>query len=260
VVIVELEDAEVQMRRAWRRVARRPDIADDVALRNRLAIVQAVGVPLEVGVVVRELVRRIELIDRVAAGLADEELGDCPIAHGVDGRVARRENVHRFVRPVAATLGESALPRVDIAAVDRHAQILRGPGRGDDAFGADRRGACGLGLGRVHVGSGIGDDRLRPVVAVQLRLGGDCRLRRSVRIQRPHGERARAECDEQRRERNGVARGLLRHRLQVRQRNFTGVPGLTSAATRAASQLVSRTHPCDCVRPTVPGSGVPCNP
>ena len=38
---------------------------------------------------------------------------------------------------------------------------------------------------------------------------------------------------------------------------ITGVPDLTSVASRAASQLVSRTHPWDCAWPTRDGSGVP---
>ncbi len=42
--------------------------------------------------------------------------------------------------------------------------------------------------------------------------------------------------------------------------NTTRVPGLTSAASFSASQFVRRTHPCDCVRPIVAGSGVPCRP
>ena len=37
-------------------------------------------------------------------------------------------------------------------------------------------------------------------------------------------------------------------------------PGFTSDDNRSASQLVSRTHPCDSVRPMVDGSGVPCSP
>ena len=40
---------------------------------------------------------------------------------------------------------------------------------------------------------------------------------------------------------------------------ITGVPVLTSDASRAASQFVNRTHPCDSVWPMLPGSGVPCS-
>ena len=42
--------------------------------------------------------------------------------------------------------------------------------------------------------------------------------------------------------------------------NTTRVPGLTSAASRIASQFVSRTQPCDSVRPICDGSGDPCRP
>ena len=40
----------------------------------------------------------------------------------------------------------------------------------------------------------------------------------------------------------------------------TRVPGLTMPASFSASQLVSRTQPCDSVRPIVDGSGVPWMP
>ena len=51
------------------------------------------------------------------------------------------------------------------------------------------------------------------------------------------------------------AAASLRAHLKI-----TGVPGATSAASRAASQLVRRTQPCDCVCPTFEGSGVPWMP
>src|SRR5262249_11895111 len=72
----ELEDREVQMRRAGRRVARGADVTDHLALFDRVAFVQVVGVTLQVRVVVTEPPTRIELVDRVAAGLADEQLRD----------------------------------------------------------------------------------------------------------------------------------------------------------------------------------------
>jgi len=40
-------------------------------------------------------------------------------------------------------------------------------------------------------------------------------------------------------------------------RNTTWVPALAHWATRSASQLVSRTHPCDSTWPMFEGSGVP---
>ena len=41
---------------------------------------------------------------------------------------------------------------------------------------------------------------------------------------------------------------------------ITFVPGRTIEASFSASQLVSRTQPCDVVFPIVEGSGVPCSP
>ena len=64
-------------------------------------------------VVVREAARRIELVDGDAARVADEQLRDRTALHGEHGRVARRQDVDRFVRPVAATFLESALERFE---------------------------------------------------------------------------------------------------------------------------------------------------
>src|SRR5690349_21008930 len=69
----ELEDREVQVRRVRRRVARRADVADHLSLLDGVAFVQAARVALEMRVVVRARAGRIELVDRVAAVLADEQ-------------------------------------------------------------------------------------------------------------------------------------------------------------------------------------------
>src|SRR5687768_769003 len=70
----QLEDREVQVRRAGGSVAGRPDIADTVALLEDPALRQPLGVAVEVGVVVRIRLAGIELIDGQAAGGAREQL------------------------------------------------------------------------------------------------------------------------------------------------------------------------------------------
>ena len=64
-------------------------------------------------------------------------------------------------------------------------------------------------------------------------------------VQPPRDHHARAKRQEQRRGRNALSGSSTLHW------KCTGVPGFTSAATRAASQLVSRTQPCDSVCPDV---------
>src|SRR5439155_22596513 len=96
----------------------------NVSTRDLLTFVQAVGVAFEVRVVVAEFLRGIELIDRRAACLAVKQLRDRAVLDAVDGRVARREDVHRFVRTAAAAaaLCEHALEVADVRSVDRYAQ------------------------------------------------------------------------------------------------------------------------------------------
>src|SRR5262245_21800415 len=119
--VVELEDAEMQVRRVWRGISGGADVADDVPFRYRFAVVQSVGVAFEVRVVVLQPAGRIDLVDRVASKLAHEQLRDRAVGDGVNRRVARREDVHRLVRTAAAPFLDAALPGVDVAAVDRHA-------------------------------------------------------------------------------------------------------------------------------------------
>jgi hypothetical protein len=69
----ELEDREVQVRRVRRRVAGRADITQDVRARNELPVADAFRVTFQVRVVVAEAPARIELVDRVAAGLAEKQ-------------------------------------------------------------------------------------------------------------------------------------------------------------------------------------------
>src|SRR5262247_1685061 len=48
----QAEDGEMQVRRLGRRVARAPDVSDQVPSRNVLSFVQPIGVSVEMGVVV----------------------------------------------------------------------------------------------------------------------------------------------------------------------------------------------------------------
>ena len=81
-------------------------------------------VVVQVRVVVAEAPARIELIEGDAARFADEQLRDGAVVHGVNRRVSRREDVHRFVRPAAGVtpLGESAFHRFDVHVVYRQAE------------------------------------------------------------------------------------------------------------------------------------------
>ena len=120
---VQLEHREMQMRRIRRRVACRADVADHVALRDRQAFLHAVGIPLQVRVVITEAPGRIELVDRESARPAVKELGDLAVFDGMHRRVARSQDVDRLVRPIAAArLGEAALECLDRFTVDRHAE------------------------------------------------------------------------------------------------------------------------------------------
>ena len=81
---VELEDREVQVRRLAG-VAGGADVADDVAAPDGLALAQSGDVPIEVRVVVGERRRRIEEVDRDAAGDAQEELRMVPSSTATTG-------------------------------------------------------------------------------------------------------------------------------------------------------------------------------
>src|SRR5215467_8095082 len=96
------EDGEVQVRGLLWGVARSPNVSNDLAAVDRLAFLQAVRVALEMGVVVRVVVSGIELVNRVAASLAEEQLGNAAVLDGHHGGIARREDVQRFVFAAAA--------------------------------------------------------------------------------------------------------------------------------------------------------------
>ena len=67
------------------------------------------------------------------------------------------------------------------------------------------------------------------------------------RLRRPEPAKSREFLDRQ----------SLPETLAVHPTNEIGVPFFTRRASASASQLVRRTQPCDCVLPTLSGSGVP---
>ena len=72
----EHEDRKMQVRGRRARVARAAHVADHVAALDLASLGEALCVLVQVGVVVGEFFARIELVDREAAGLAREQLGD----------------------------------------------------------------------------------------------------------------------------------------------------------------------------------------
>src|SRR5439155_26927857 len=170
----------------------------------RLALVQSVGISLEMRVVIAETAVRIELIDRVAARLAREQLGNGSIVHGLDRCVAWREDVHRLVNATVAMLVERAFPRIDIGAFDRHLQTpMWDVAAGSDRFAARRDWGVRL---QPHLGCDIVRDRRW----------------RTVRLQPPGEDHPGAE----RHEDDGNRRGAIAP--PARHWKCTGVPGLTS--------------------------------
>jgi hypothetical protein len=224
-VRAELENSEVQVRCIRRRVARRTDVADHLSLRDAISVVQVRRVAFEMRVVVAETLRRIELINRQPTGLAGEQLCDLSVGHRVDGCVSGCQDVDRFVRVSCAGFGESAFQGFESNAVDRNTGFMGFKGfmrfMGFKGF----MGFMGF-------------------------CERSCRLGRAVDAEPAVGCRACGERADERHQRFRCAR----------HRNCTGVPARTSAVTRAASQFVIRTQPCDSVRPIAAGSGVPWRP
>ena len=69
---------------------------------DAVAFLQSPRVTLEVGVVVAVPLLGIELVDRVSAGDALEQLGDGAVGHRQHRGVARREDVDRLVAAAIA--------------------------------------------------------------------------------------------------------------------------------------------------------------
>ena len=171
-----------------------------------------------------------------------------PFVHRMDGRVAGREDVDRFMRSMAriARIVELTAERLNVRVVDRHAQIA---------------------LTEVRQGISIRVHRARWRRSSCRRRGlnrrGDGgRLDRRWRVE--HGPRRMAAQRPAESKRGDAASehgsGRPPRPPAPLHWKMTGVPFVTSAATRAASQFVRRTQPCDSACPTRPGSGVPCRP
>ena len=107
------------------RVAARADVADDVTALDGLPLAQSVGVPIEVRVVVRVRRRRIEVVDRDAAGDAHEELGDGAVVDRHDRRPCRRGQVDAFVRSQAARVVEGVVEIFARDAEDGNGELAR---------------------------------------------------------------------------------------------------------------------------------------
>ena len=212
--------------------------------------------------------------------VAGEQLADDAGVDGADRRAAGREDVDRFVTAFATLLVEALLQRGLGHAVDRDPQPLL---LQDLQIGAAERRRRGRVRRRRRGSDGRrGRDDASPIAAKppartgssgpgtmaagpRRPLNAGLKPRRHVvrtqRVATPgqigRGQRAEAEADGEHRHHALARAGLPRAR---HGRNSTFVPGATSAATRNASQLVSRTQPCDSVWPIREGSGVPCRP
>lgn len=228
-----------------------------------LSLAQSFRVALEVRVVIAEAAGRIELVDRRASGFACEQLGDRSGVDRPDRRMTRCQNVHGAMPAGsgAAMRREAPFHFVYVRAVDRQAESVA-PQLRDWVRANHRHVACGR--------------RTRAVCAVR-RIGPDLAHGRRWSLARP-----RLRSDEWRRPRSGFSGPGGEGRMQQppcdgariesanqsgndpapapsfrAHLNTTRVPAFTSDATRAASQFVSRTQPCDCAWPIRLGSGVP---
>src|SRR5262249_57851293 len=97
------ENGEMEVRRRLCGVAGSAYETNGLAPVHDVPFLQAVGIPLEVRVIVGVLVARIELIDGVAARLAEEQLRDHAVLDGDHRRIPRREDVERLVLAPAAS-------------------------------------------------------------------------------------------------------------------------------------------------------------
>lgn len=104
-----------------------------LAALHRLAFLQAVGVAVEVGVVVGEFLARVELVDGdAAAALAEEQAGDATVFHRQHRRADGRHDVDGVVaaRTVGAGVGVGVGELVGGDALHRQRQAPRcQPGR-----------------------------------------------------------------------------------------------------------------------------------
>ena len=117
----------MQMRRIPGRIAGRSDIPDHVSAAQQLSFNQAVGVAIEMRVVVDHLFGRIRFVDRDSAGLAGEELANFAVDRRQHRRAAGRHDVERPVHVTGACIGEVVFQFFDVHAGDGN----------DDRVGSD---------------------------------------------------------------------------------------------------------------------------
>src|SRR5688500_6329529 len=105
----ELKNCEVQMRRLVRGVARAPDVADDLSPADDLAFLQSCGVAVEVRVVVREHLSRIEDVHGQPTRDALEQLRHPAVLDREHDGAARGHYVDGFVPADAAPVIEAVM-------------------------------------------------------------------------------------------------------------------------------------------------------
>ena len=249
-----------------------------------VALLQAVRIALEMGVVVDEPLIRIELVDRQAAVPAGEEPRDGPRLDSQNWCVSRCQDVDRLVLPAAGAL---VVVRPDEGVLTDPFDRNQEPPVAK-LFDWVRADGCRRRCGPVFTVSGCGGRRFGRMKR-RSRVGAPGRRRR-----RKIGKNALSEALDGGRALEAIAKAIgtrpdevaeppdgdeitktparnpalaaaaarrsSRFVLMPQGRKLTFVPGRTSAATLSASQFVSRTHPCDSVLPMRDGSGVPCRP
>jgi hypothetical protein len=115
----------VQVRRPRRSVAGRTDVAEQVAAAQAHPFAQAVGVAIEVGVVVGKPPSRVELIDGEPAGHAGKELHEPAVVDCEDLRSPGRRDVDRLVPMTAPPVGEGVAQCGRGHALHRHRELAR---------------------------------------------------------------------------------------------------------------------------------------
>src|SRR5688500_7454709 len=91
------------MGRVFGGIARSSDVTENLAPADLVPLPEAVGITVEMGVVIRELLPGVELIDGQAARLAVEKFGDGAILHGEHRGPGWRQDIDRFVLALTAS-------------------------------------------------------------------------------------------------------------------------------------------------------------
>ena len=143
----ESEYGEMQMGGVRRGVSTGADVAEQIATAQRHAFAQAVGVALEMGVVVGVSAGRIELVNRHTTAHAPEKLDKLAVIDSENFGPARRGNVDGLVTIPQPPSRESGLKVARLDAVHRQRQpalyqefiVLRSQRRRRGAQGLRRR-------------------------------------------------------------------------------------------------------------------------